>query len=548
MHNEKIMNTFFTKKNTIVLFWSREAGWSTLHSCEESIDQRYYAKDGIFGLEPVIANKDLMGFKKFEEAIKQLIEGGRINEDDDRLVMEQAFSIKSNGSRSYYKICCYLDSDDGLVDSMLFRIQPLEPEESYRYRLARIITNDKNPESFNIEVQRLFKNNPDREYAVIQFDIIGFKFLNRQYGEKFGDDLINYMINSLRFICNESQLYVRLTADVFMVLTPYTCEEDIVELINKIRDGLQKFNDIDYRLAFGVCYVTDKTKRLRDYGDGAAFARQSIKGNALQYYQFYDEKMENSVREKKWVENQMEKALENKEFVIYLQAKYSISSNELIGAEALVRWIHPERGLIPPMEFIPLFEENGFVTKLDRYVWERACECLARWKNSGKKTIPISINVSRKHMQDDTYIYFLEGLLQKYQLDKKDLELEITETIDDAAVARGVRLLKEQGFTLLMDDFGSGFSSLNMLKDTRFDVLKIDREFLKDFLLSERGQSIVRHTINMTKEIGLDVIAEGVENLEQAEFLEQCGCDKAQGFYYAKPIPVSEFEAKYEMC
>ena len=237
----------------------------------------------------------------------------------------------------------------------------------------------------------------------------------------------------------------------------------------------------------------------------------------------------------------MEKALKNGEFVMYLQPKYSIGEERMIGAEALVRWIHPEKGLIPPMDFVPLFEQNGFVIKMDRYIWEEACKLIREWIDAGTEPVPISVNLSRRHLKDMEFVSVLNDLIDKYQIPKEYLEIEITETVEEEGIAEGVSLLKENGYTLLMDDFGSGYSSLNMLKDTRFDVIKIDRGFLQDFIGSARGQKIVEHTIRMTKAIGLDLIAEGVETREQAEFLGDCGCDKAQGFYYAKPMTAAEF-------
>ena len=214
----------------------------------------------------------------------------------------------------------------------------------------------------------------------------------------------------------------------------------------------------------------------------------------------------------------------------------------MVGAEALVRWQHPEKGLIPPNDFIPIFEENGFVIPLDEFMWEEACKLLAEWQREGKEMLPISVNVSRRHLIDDYFVEVLNHLIEKYQIPKHYLEIEITETEQSKMQERGIALLKENGYTLLMDDFGSGYSTLNMLKDTQFDVIKIDRVVLQNFIASDRGQKIVEHTIKMSQDIGLCMVAEGVETKEQAEFLSNCGCDIAQGFYYAKPMCVADFK------
>lgn len=230
---------------------------------------------------------------------------------------------------------------------------------------------------------------------------------------------------------------------------------------------------------------------------------------------------------------------------MYLQPKCNISNGKIVGAEALVRWVNPKKGIIPPMEFVPLFEKNGFVIKMDRYIWEEACKVIRRWMDAGVEPIPISINVSRKHLKNSSFVQTLNDLVEKYQIPKRCLEVEITETVEETQVSDGIGLLKENGFTLLMDDFGSGYSSLNTLKNTQFDVIKIDREFLQDFIGSDRGQKIVEHTIKMTKSIGLGMVAEGVETEEQAAFLNECGCHVAQGFFYAKPMEVTSFEEQY---
>ena len=227
---------------------------------------------------------------------------------------------------------------------------------------------------------------------------------------------------------------------------------------------------------------------------------------------------------------------------MYLQPKYSIASDRVIGAEALARWIHPKRGMISPMDFIPVFEQNGFIVKLDRFIWECACRKLDEWRRLRMPMLPISVNVSRVHLNRDTLVDELEALLAKYDIPHRYFELEITESVENVNSDQAIRELKKRGFTLLMDDFGSGYSSLNMLNSTPFDIIKIDKDFLSSLLDSGRGQNIIRHTIAMSHEIGLELIAEGVETKEQAEFLSSCGCDQAQGYYYSRPVPVAEFD------
>lgn len=542
-----ILNTYLAKKDSIVLYWDKNDGWEVLCDGDNFIDPKYYAYDGIFGLSEIMSDEYKFTYDCFLKTVSSKMSDDKSFIVSDRQIIDIIVSFECNADSKYYKIMCYMGDENllGKCDSFLVRIEPLDAEGSYRYRLSKTITNDKNAQSFNVEVAKIFKRYPDRKYALIQFDVVNFKLINKEYGERLGDELLVFFIDSLRYLCNDDQLYVRLTADVFMILTPYEDVDELLSFIDKLKYSLQYYKNVDYKLVFGVNFVSDINEPLRIYGDGAAIARQSVKGNALTYYAFYEDRMIDSAIGDKWIEDRMERALERGEFVMYLQPKYDLQSEQIVGAEALVRWIHPEKGIIPPMEFIPLFERNGFIIKLDQFMWEEACKCLCGWKNDGKPLIPISVNVSRKHMVNDWYIIYLNDLITKYDLDKKYLELEITETLNDLHLDESIENLKLNGYTLLMDDFGSGYSSLNTLKDTQFDVIKIDRGFLTNFIDSDRGQSIIKHTISMCKEIGLDVVAEGVENIEQIKFLIVCGCNKVQGFYYAKPMPVQEFNRRY---
>lgn len=543
----KILSTYLFKKDAIVLFWDNADGWEILCTGDGFIKPDSW-DDGIFELSNLVSKDYKFTYQCFLNAVRSKMSDTLSIISNNKQTMSIVVAFDRNDDSAYYKIICYSGEEDfrGKYKNLLVRIEPLDAEGSYRYRLSQTITNDKNPQSFNDEVARIFKRYPDRKYALIQFDTVNFKMLNKQYGESFGDELLSFFIDNLNHICDDDQLYVRLTADVFMILTPYDDVDDILMLIDKIKHVLSGYKGVDYRFVFGISYVRDLKEPLRTYGDAAAIARQSVKGNALKYYAFYDDHMIDGVSSDKWIEDRMEKALDNREFVMYLQPKYDIANEKIVGAEALVRWVHPDKGIIPPNDFIPLFERNGFIVKLDQFMWEEACKTLDSWIKTNKPMIPISVNVSRKHMTaNDIYIHYLNNLILKYGIDKKYLELEITETLDDSYMNNTIQHLKKNGYTLLMDDFGSGYSSLNTLKDTQFDVIKIDRGFLCDFIDSERGKSIIKHIISMSKEIGLDIVAEGVETLEQTKFLIDCGCNVAQGFYYAKPMTVADFNKRY---
>lgn len=354
--------------------------------------------------------------------------------------------------------------------------------------------------------------------------------------------MLDFVIQTVNRLCDYNQFAMRLSADIFMIFIEYETKQNIIDFIEKVISEIEEYKGARFRLVFGISEIEDINKEMRFYGDNLALARQSIKNNSLSNIAFFKQELKQNAHTRKYVEDRMEKALENNEFVMFLQPKFSISQNKIIGAEALVRWINAERGMIPPMDFVPIFEQNGFILKMDAYIWEQACKTIRGWLESGIEPLPISVNMSRKHLHNKDFIEVLNRLIEKYQIDRRYLEIEITETASEEDMINGIQLLKENGYTLLMDDFGSGYSSLNTLKDTKFDVLKIDRLFLHDFIGSKRGQKIVEHVVKMTQSIGIDLIAEGVENYEQAVFLSECGCDKVQGFFYGKPMSLQDFE------
>ena len=231
--------------------------------------------------------------------------------------------------------------------------------------------------------------------------------------------------------------------------------------------------------------------------DRAAMARKAAKNNVLTNIVFYREQFKETLYNRKFIEENMQAAVAERQFLMYLQPKYSIARNEIIGAEALVRWKHPERGMIYPDQFIPVIEENGFIRKVDYYIWEEACRFLKKCKEAGIRSCPVSVNVSRVHLRDDECIQVLSELLGHYRIGKELLELEITESADNQQVSRKALQLKEEGFTLLMDDFGSGYSSLNILLETPFDVIKLDRKFMENMMVSDKGRLILEQVVTM---------------------------------------------------
>jgi len=462
-------------------------------------------------------------------------------------VLQISLRLTDTGTPLWYNLMVQMIPDeDGRLKELAGMLALSTAEDIMQMELRNYYTTTENPLMVTEAYSYKINSNKDKKYAFIQFDIKRFKLVNENYGEETGTELLYSITRQLKTYCNPYQVSARVTGDIFTLLTPYETKDDILEITSTLQERLKGFRGIKYEFAFGVYLIEDITEPVRLMEDKASIARCSIKNNAMADVAFYDDNMKLSMENKRFIESNMKTALEERQFLIHLQPKFSISREEIVGYEALARWNHPEQGLIPPFKFIPIFEENGFISKLDYFVWECACQVLSDWQERNFKLLPISVNVSRAHLKNEEFIAKLDELIEKYGVEKRYLELEITESVEGEQTMRMTALAKEHGYTLLMDDFGSGYSSLNTLKSTRFDVLKIDREFLSSFMTDERGKKIISHTISMSKDVGLDLIAEGVETIEQAKFLESCGCDIAQGYYYAKPMPVQDAESYLE--
>lgn len=382
--------------------------------------------------------------------------------------------------------------------------------------------------------------------AFIQFDIRKFKIINDSYGEKFGDQILDFIIHQLADICHKEQYFFNLRGDVFMVVTEYDTEESLLEFIHKLDDRISSFKDVKLHMSYGIYTVEDKNMELRQMEDRAAMARKTAKNNILTNILFYKEQFKDTLYNRKFIEENMQTAITDNQFMMYLQPKYSIAKNEIIGAEALVRWRHPERGMIFPDQFIPIIEENGFIRKVDYYIWEKACRFIKKCETVGIKPCPISVNVSRVHLRDNECIQVLSDMIARNEIPKNLLELEITESADNQQVSMKAFQLKDAGFTLLMDDFGSGYSSLNILLETPFDVIKLDKKFMENMMVSGKGKLILEQVVSMANKLDLGLLAEGVETKEQVDLLQNIGCDQVQGYYYAKPMPEDEFYALLE--
>lgn len=478
------------------------------------------------------------------ELTRQLLEG-------DSYQLE--YRMKSgDGSLLWIMECGYrtLDKDGRvLLNSLLMDITPLrQMSENLLYRASYdALTGIYNKVAFYQKAQELIALHPDVQFAILRLNIERFKVINDLFGEKTGDQLLKYIAHFLEHVNLSLCVSGRLHSDNFVVCFPAE-HNNCSRFIRSLQTMAASFS-LDYKvvLGFGVYQVKERDLPVSVMCDRANLALNRAKGNYLVMYGEYDEHMRQHLVNEQAIVNEMNKALEQEEFILYVQPKYELTTERIIGGEVLVRWQHPVRGFVSPMEFIPVFEHNGFIFKLDQYVWEAACQLLRRWIDEGREPLPLSVNVSRIDLYNANLTLILGDLLHKYDLSPRLLELEITEsayTDNPRQIIEVTKKLQSMGFVILMDDFGSGYSSLNMLKDVPVDILKIDLKFLDSNDTSGRGGNILNSVVRMAKWLRIPVIAEGVETRQQAEFLRTIGCNRVQGYYYSRPVPVEAYEEK----
>ncbi len=384
-------------------------------------------------------------------------------------------------------------------------------------------------------------------FAFLRIDIDRFKMINNFYGVQEGDKVLIAIAKELRRISGtfEHFRYGRLDNDVFACCVPYK-EENIELLVKALQIKLKQLNkDYNIKISCGVYVIDDYNMDISEMYDRAFMAAKNCKGQFIENIAYYDDSMIENMRQEQFIINDVNKALEEEQFVVFLQPKINLQTDKPYGAEALVRWKHPEKGMIAPSDFIPVYERNGIIGKLDQYMWRQVCKLLRRWIDEGLEPDPISVNVSRVNLYNPHLVEILKNLITEYQISASLLNLELTESAfmeDQDLIMSTMSKLHKLGFKIMMDDFGSGFSSLNILKDMELDYLKIDMKFLDSQGFNGRGEKVLTSVIRMAKWLQLPAIVEGVETLEQVDFLKCIGCEYAQGFYFAKPMPVFEYE------
>ena len=428
------------------------------------------------------------------------------------------------------------------------RTEVVKQYQEDKYKATHdLVTGLLNRDAFEVQVKKILAESDDSFYMLCS-NIKDFKLINELCGSEVGDALLMAQADMIRRDRSENSVSARMYADRFCTLLPKkdfdaeSFEKNMAAVMDRVLSIPLKT-----QFYFGVYEITDKREPVWTMCDKAMMAIDVIRGSYEQSISYYkDDLFERIVREKEII-GEFDKAIDNHEFHMFLQPQIA-NDGTLVGAEALVRWIHPGKGMISPAHFIPVLEKSGLIHKLDLYMWERAAQQLEKWKKEGRGNLFISVNISTRDFYLIDIHEAFRALSEKYDFDIKNLKLEITESAlmkDVRKIMKNMDELHALGYDIEIDDFGSGYSSLGMLKDIHADILKIDMIFLQETENTERSSTILKNVISMSKELGMPVVTEGVETKEHVDFLRSVGCDIFQGFYFAQPMSVENFENKY---
>ena len=456
-------------------------------------------------------------------------------------VAQTVVSVK-RGEGGETVVMCFIADIDAEVRA---REEHAENAQIRQLRERDQLTGIYNAATFYAKASALLEAHPERCHEAIYLDIEHFKLFNEWHGREAGDEMLRAIANRLSNLAERYEgVAGYLGGDDFALVLPHgTITEDAVDRQLKL-PPFDSEDAIGFRPAIGVCSVEEAGRSISTACDHAMLAMATVKNTYAKRVAWYEESMSEELKNEAKLLLEVKQALKNREFVPYWQPQCSTRTGRIVGLEALVRWQHPERGVVMPGAFIPVLERSGFIASLDLYVWDEVCRHLRSWIDRGCRPIPVSVNISRADLYAIDVVDTLEGLVGTYGLDHSLLELEITESAyaEDRKMAEAVSRLKALGFTILMDDFGSGYSSLNMLKDITVDILKIDMGFLNRNDNTRRSESILEAVVSMARLMDLRIIAEGAETKEQVGFLQDIGCDYAQGYYFHRPMDTEHLE------
>ncbi len=438
-----------------------------------------------------------------------------------------------------------------LIFSGIYEISKVVKLVHERKRVNKLVTTDTVTGGYNKDyfIQKAGKAiaRGRNRYAVVQLRLEKYRNYCTAYGLKQGENLLEDLNSDLVSLLGKKEIVAHVEKSDFIILMIYQNEDTLnIRVKNMMNILRERRGGQHLTFSAGVCPVKSRADDISLILTCAGLAIPKEIKIQDEIVWFNDSMKEEQVWERR-IEDDMERGLENHEFQVYLQPKYSTKDEKLSAAEALVRWIHPVLGFVSPGKFIPIFEKNGFILQLDDYMLTEVAQLQAGWILQGKPLVPISVNVSRAHFAEDNLAEHICSIVDKYKVPHEYIELELTESAffdDKEVLLTTVRKLKGFGFKVSMDDFGAGYSSLNSLKELPLDIIKLDAEFFRSVDDIERSNLIVGQTISLAKKLGMEIVAEGIETREQVDFLAKQDCDLIQGFYFSKPLPVNEFEEK----
>lgn len=402
-------------------------------------------------------------------------------------------------------------------------------------------------EKFLLEYKKKQKNN-NRKKAFIILDIDNFKLINDIFGYNIGNMVLKDVWKIIYDNLKQNGIFARKYADKYSIMIFFDKEEEIIEFVNKVIKDIEQVNIIKrekFRIvpSIGIYILENNDEKIDQIENYAIMASRTIKNRYDVYYSFYYNKLKSIIIEKKNMTDSIYQALENKSFIPYFQPKFDAKTKKIAGAEALIRWQKEDGSFVSPAKFIPIAEEVGIIAEIDKYMFEAVCKQQCIWKTKGLKILPISVNLSRNKLYNANFIDEYIRILNKYKLEPKDIQFEITEGTlytEEKIGEKIIMTLKNLGFDILIDDFGVGYSSISMIRDINATEMKIDKSFIDD--TSEKGKALTNYVIKIAEVIGMKTVAEGVETKEQYEFLLKHNCDIIQGYYFAKPMPAKEYE------
>lgn len=545
--NEKIVDCFCKEFQSVwiidandlsMCIFKADENASIPDSIETVINFNSYAKARLWYIDNCIVESDR----------KRLTEQTALENICANIMFGEPYYIeysRISGNTINYNQLFYamLDGDKGKVNHFALGFRDIDVrKKAERDDLTGLYTR----QVFFQKAEALLKKNKNVQYDLMISDIVDFKEINETYGANVGDDVLRWVGSYLAPSISEEVLVGRYGGDQFVVLARH----EFMQLINSDSSSAsfikaEKNNNLpDTVVKFGIYENVEHDKSILSICDKAHIALNSIKHSYSKMYAQYDDKLKRELEVNRKIEGSMHQAIEDEQFKVYYQPKHDALTGKLVGAEALVRWIHPEYGFMSPGDFIPLFEKNGFVVETDYYVWKRTCKNLRRWQSKGIKTVPISVNASKLTFAQPELLRDLQKVVDENNVSPEYLHLEITETMmtdDIDSLVKKMTAVRAIGYQIELDDFGSGYSSLNILSALPLDVVKLDMSFMREFGDPKRAK-VLAACIKLAKDLGYKTVSEGVELKEQCELLSILGVDAIQGYYYSKPLPEDEFE------